>query len=112
MPRKNNGGDPGNAEDRRRRREWLVQTYRADVDAGPIEGLFSKRFRPVARGTGVPACRCYRCGRLLTVDTLSVDRIKPGIKGGTYRRDNIRPSCSPCATDTGNELKRQMRRAS
>lgn len=101
MPRKQNGGDRGSAEDRRRRREWLVTTYRADVDVLPVASGFVR----VERGHGVPACRCYRCGRLMTAATLTVDRIKPGCKGGTYRRDNIRPSCDDCATDTGNELR-------
>lgn len=51
------------------------------------------------------ACRCYRCGTLLTVDTVTVDRIKPGCKGGTYRRDNIRPACGPCNSETGGGLR-------
>lgn len=79
-----NGNRRGSSEDRRRRREWLVQTYRAD--ASPF---------------GQPACRCYRCGTLLTVDTVTVDRIIPGCRGGTYRRNNIRPACGACNSETG-----------
>lgn len=114
----------GSAEDRRRRRAWLLETYRADVDLGRFEIArwdhstpgsldFAEStlwvYRPVPRGQGVPACRCYRCGCLLTIDTLTVDRIKPGALGGTYARNNIRPACSPCQTLTGNDLKAQLR---
>ncbi|GAA4680285.1 HNH endonuclease signature motif containing protein [Nocardioides nanhaiensis] len=88
----------GSAEDRRRRRAWLVATYRADVDVMPVWGDGYVR---VARGTGEPACRCFRCGDLLTVATVTVDRIVPGCQGGTYRRTNIRPACSKCNTDLG-----------
>lgn len=94
-----NGNARGGSDARRRRREWLVLTYRADRDlllVTPALGCME-----VALGTGVPACRCYRCGVLLTVDTVSVDRIIPGCQGGTYRRDNIRPACLPCNSVTG-----------
>lgn len=53
----------------------------------------------------VPACRCYRCGDLLTADTVTVDRIIPGCKGGTYRRNNIRPACGSCNSETGGSLR-------
>lgn len=77
----------GNSTDRRRRKAWLVETFRADVDLD-----------------GEPACRCYRCGVLLTVDTVSPDRIKPGCLGGSYRRENLRPACLPCNMSTGGAL--------
>ena len=93
-----NGNDRGNNADRRRRREWLVEAYRADTD----EVIW------VTEGDGgyetVPACRCYRCGILLTVDTVTVDRIVPGCLGGTYAHNNIRPACSNCNTETGAGL--------
>jgi hypothetical protein len=66
-----NGNVNGNSEDRRRRREWLVEAYRV----------------------------------LLTVDTVTVDRIIPGCKGGTYRRNNIRPACAKCNSTTGGGLR-------
>ena len=96
----------GNSEDRKRRRAWLLETYRADVDLPDFPS--GVQFPPpdVALGMGQPACRCYRCGTLLTVETLTVDRIVPGCLGGTYRRDNIRPACSPCNTSTGAALAR------
>lgn len=99
-----NGNQRGSAEARRRRREWLVTTYRADVDVSLIAGLVLG----VVTGTegAQPACRCYRCGHLLTVDTLTVDRIKPGCQGGTYARSNIRPACSRCNSETGGRTRR------
>lgn len=60
---------------------------------------------PVAIGDGELACRCYRCGGLLVAATLEADRIVPGAKGGTYRRENIRPACGPCNRITGNQLR-------
>lgn len=98
-----NGNQRGSAEARRRRREWLVTTYRADVDVSLIAGLVIG----VVTGTegAQPACRCYRCGHLLTVDTLTVDRIKPGCQGGTYARSNIRPACSRCNSETGGRVR-------
>jgi hypothetical protein len=115
-----NGGDRGNTRDRRRRREWLVENFRADVDASVARGtdgipfdvqLYNERLT----GCGYrrePACRCYRCGTLLTVDTVSPDRIIPGCQGGTYRRNNIRPACLRCQSVTGNEIKRAIRKKS
>lgn len=107
-----NGNARGSAESRRRRREWLVETYRADVDLllTPIGSVFGtvtigfehESWAPDA--TRVKACRCYRCGNLLTVETVTVDRIKPGCLGGTYRRDNIRPACGRCNSETGGAL--------
>lgn len=73
----------GNSTDRARRRQYLVRTYEADVAS---------------------RCRCYRCGELLTVDTVTVDRIVPGCLGGRYVRENIRPACAECNTETGSAL--------
>lgn len=108
-----NGNQRGSSESRRRRRTWLVLTYRANVDLHP---QFNGRgelidAHVVLFGQGQPACRCYRCGRLL-IDapglnglpspwTVTVDRIIPGCRGGTYRRNNIRPACRDCNSETG-----------
>lgn len=94
----------GNNEDRKRRRAWLVETYRADVDVPDFEVEGYPLTVGVALGLGAPACRCYRCGCLLTIDTVTVDRIIPGCYGGTYRRNNIRPACGPCNSSTGAAL--------
>lgn len=88
----------GNSKDRRARRLYLVVNYRADVD------LADDGETPAPQGAGQPACRCYSCGILMTVTTLTVDRIIPGAQGGSYRRDNIRPACSFCNSSTGSRL--------
>ena len=99
-----NGNSSGSAEDRRRRRKWLIETYRADVDADIHLRSTDGKLWEVPLGEGHPACRCFRCGRLMAEgfqDLLTVDRIIPGCKGGTYRRNNIRPECRYCASSRG-----------
>ena len=50
--------------------------------------------------------RCYRCG--INLNTyLTVDRIIPGAHGGTYRRNNIRPACPGCNSETGSRVRRR-----
>jgi hypothetical protein len=101
-----NGNARGGTEERRRRREWLVLTFRADVDVVALDFPLPYALH-TDLGLGVPACRCYRCGCLLTADTLTVDRIIPGCQGGTYRRDNIRPACGTCNSSTGGRTRRK-----
>lgn len=67
--------------------------------------------RYIVKVEEVPCTRCYRCGRILTFETMTVDRITPGCKktakypkGGTYVRENIRPACGGCNSDTGGRL--------
>ena len=99
-----NGNSSGSAEDRRRRKVWLLDTYRANVDVLPYHEGAEVLWEEVAQGLGVKACRCYRCGKLLTMELITVDRIIPGCLGGTYRRDNIRPACKTCNESTGGKL--------
>lgn len=119
----------GSSHARRQRREWLVETYRANQDIALItfpDG--SKSSIPVMRGVTpqgaitdvLPACRCYRCGDLLTADTVTVDRVFPGCEGGTYRTPlkdqreqvtNIRPACADCNSETGGHLGAERKRA-
>lgn len=104
----------GNSTDRRRRREWLLLTYRADVDlrSSDVHGVEAVAIgSPLGVEAGLwgdvtteMACRCYRCGRLLTLATLTVDRIVPGCLGGKYVRENCRPACGPCNSETGGAL--------
>lgn len=75
----------GSAEDRRRRRAWLLRTF----------------------GDG-QTCPCVACGAVLTDATVTVDRIVPGSKGGRYTRDNIQPMCMGCNRRRGD---RPMRAA-
>lgn len=110
-----NGNQRGSSYARRARREYLVTTFRADVGIRPDVGTdpafmesltaaFLERYA-VLSILGVPACRCYRCGKLLTVDTVTVDRIVPGCQGGTYKRGNIRPACGLCNSVTGGSTR-------
>jgi 5-methylcytosine-specific restriction endonuclease McrA len=93
----------GSAESRRRRRQWLLDTFRADID---VIVMTSGLLWRMPLGEGQPACRCFRCGALLTLETLTVDRIVPGCKGGTYRRGNIRPACIKCNRELGQQVRR------
>lgn len=111
--RRHDGGPDlrGNTRDRKARREWLINAWRADVDAQPDpdpdhEG---RHVPALPWQLGEPACRCYRCGALLTVNTVTADRITPGAKGGRYVRDNIRPACMSCNSITGTELREELR---
>jgi len=94
-----NGGARGSSSARRVRRAWLIKTYESN-----IQGL----------------ARCYRCGVLLinpddvpigvsdlgpSIQFLTVDRIIPGCRGGRYVRENIRPACGPCNSETGGSLR-------
>ncbi len=126
-----NSNARGSSESRRRRRAWLIQTYRADVDVVVVvdeEGqiavyqatdLIADIF---PEATPEAACRCYRCGRLLAdlsdrlpdgvvmhPDAVTADRIKPGCEGGTYKRTNIRPACVACNSSTGQALSVERR---
>lgn len=77
-----NGNDRGNAEDRRRRKQWLLEQF----------------------GNGEQA-PCRFCGVLLTYGTITVDRIVPGARGGTYRRGNIAPACADCNSRYGGAIR-------
>jgi len=99
----------GNTKDRERRKTWLLTTYAADTKVRIRFGVVvpCEPDHPEA----VPACRCYRCGTLVTREQLVADRIVPGRLGGTYARTNIRPSCKPCSDKSGNEVKQSARNA-
>lgn len=107
-----NSNTRGGSDARRRRREWLVMTFRADVDVfvysdGSCSNYeYAVSFNPdLRKHPPVPACRCYRCGTLLTIDTVSADKVIPSCCGGTYRRNNIRPACVSCNSITGGGLR-------
>lgn len=80
-----NSNARGSSSDRAARKRYLVHVY--ESDAGP--GL----------------CRCYRCGELLTLREVTVDRIIPGVRGGRYVRSNIRPACGRCNSETGGRIR-------
>lgn len=65
------GGDKrGNAADRERRKWWMLETW----------------------GDGYN-CKCVHCETMLDYFTVEADRKVPG---GSYRRENIQPSCGLC----------------
>lgn len=80
-----NSNSRGSAHSRRIRRAWLLKTFESDVPN---------------------MCRCYRCGTTLSLYELTVDRIVPGCVGGRYVRENIRPACAACNSETGGALRR------
>lgn len=79
----------GSASTRRIRKQWLLDTF----------------------GDGTEAV-CTFCPEMLTFETITVDRIIPGIEGGTYARDNIRPSCMKCASKQGADMSCERRKLS
>src|SRR3989304_7119212 len=85
-----NGNVRGGSAERRRRRAWLVETYRANVDI--YRGLPALGEIECPIGDGVPACRCSRCGTLLTEGTVTIDRIVPRGPGGAAPRDHKPPA--------------------
>jgi hypothetical protein len=118
----------GNNTQRKRRREAMVQNWRADLS------VIQVKFNHTGRGEEwiaksaedqaavlerldtdtsftliavVPACRCWRCGKLLTADTVTIDRWPvPGIDGGKYTANNTRPACATCNPTTGATVRK------
>lgn len=76
-----NANARGSADDRRKRRAWLLAEF-GDGRTAP----------------------CSFCGAVLTDETITVDRIVPGCLGGTYRRENCRPACGTCNSREGGKL--------
>lgn len=85
-----NGNAAGSAKDRRARRAWLLATFRADDGTVPCMAEIHHE----------------DCPGTVDEDTLTVGRIVPGIDGGTYRRDNIRPEYGLCNSRHGGGLRR------
>ena len=59
----------------------LISAFRADVDVLVVRGRYARHEQvvlvPVALGTegAQQTCRCYRCGTLLTVETVLTDAL-------------------------------------
>jgi hypothetical protein len=120
-----NSNERGSAEERRRRKAYLLVAYAADVKAR-VQIIESGDVLVIPTGTNgtysdtvqvideVDAVRCYRCGCLLVAimrpdgqpgsGSMTIDRIIPGCKGGTYRRSNIRPACGRHNSETGGAM--------
>lgn len=39
---------------------------------------------------------CVHCGLMLDFETVEADRVVPGSRGGSYRRENVQPACRRC----------------
>lgn len=76
-PKRPGGEKRGNSRDRRRRKEWMLETW----------------------GDGT-TCPCVHCEAPLVYETVEADRIVPG---GSYRRENIQPSCRGCNAARSND---------
>lgn len=107
-----NGNARGSSYERRRRRAWIMEAWASDVRH------FTRCYRcgvllynpddeavEVGTGQGYPARWVIRKGNFYTASALTLDRIVPGCKGGTYRRNNIRPACGACNSETGGALR-------
>lgn len=81
----------GNSEDRRRRREWLIATFGDDKGKAPCQAEIHHD----------------DCPGFVTIETLTVGRIVPGVEGGRYVRDNIRPEYGLCNSRHGGSLWRR-----
>jgi len=81
-----NTNDRGNAAARRARKLWLLTSF----------------------GDG-QTCPCYRCGAHLSLSMVEADRKVPGILGGSYRRENLRPACGACNKITSNAVSKMLR---
>jgi 5-methylcytosine-specific restriction endonuclease McrA len=80
-----NGNSRGGSAARRRRKQWLLDQF--------------------GDGTTAPcSLKLAGCAEVVTIDTISVDRILPGCQGGTYRRTNIQPACGSCNSKHGAQL--------
>lgn len=83
---------------RRNIHQWRTvdgETKRVDQRGNWKDRAARRKFLLKKFGCG-KTCPCYYCKKKLTNKTVTVDRIVPGFEGGTYRRDNILPSCIEC----------------
>jgi len=75
----------GNSYDRRRRKVWMLKEF--DKDLGPDKA------------------RCFKCKKILTYETITADRIIPGLDDGSYRHENLRPACGFDNSSDGAKLR-------
>lgn len=54
---------------------------------------------------------CWLCEVPMVLADVTVDRVVPGIEGGTYGRGNIRPACRADNLERGGRLGAARRRA-
>lgn len=83
-----NTNDRGSSAARRSRKAWLIDNF--------------------GDGTHVMCHLCWR--EVLTIETVTVDRIFPGVLGGRYTRDNIQPASMRCNSLAGTALRERLKR--
>jgi hypothetical protein len=79
------GDDRGSSAQRRRNREVMLEQF----------------------GDG-EKCPCVNCGVMLSMDTVSLDRIIPGSDGGRYRQANLIPMDYDCNRERSNSSFEEM----
>ncbi len=79
MPKRHGGEKRGNSYARRARKRWMLSAF----------------------GDG-ESCPCAHCRRPLTYVSVEADRIIPG---GSYRHENVQPSCRDCNLARGTDAK-------
>lgn len=97
----------GNSRTRHRRKLYLLLTFGRPVvwtvetdefgDLSPADPLDHTAW----------VAQCHECSTLVTYQTMMVDRIKLGIDGGRYTRDNIQIHCPTCSHRQGQTVMRQ-----
>ena len=68
----------------------------------PRHNSYDRRRRKqklLARWGNRVTCNCVHCGKVLTFETLTSDRIEAG---GTYALENVQPSCLECNIKRGD----------
>lgn len=89
-----NRNERGDTTVRRARRQWLLDTFGDGIEAPCMIQWDESCQGTVREGT-------------LTVDRHPI----PGMHGGTYAYDNIRPACMPCNSRAGTALREQRKAA-
>lgn len=88
-----NRNQRGSSHERRVRRQWLLDTY-GDGETAPCSIAWDEH-----------------CLGDVDATTLTVDRHPvPGVDGGTYDKNNIRPGCGPCNSRSGTALREQRKK--
>jgi 5-methylcytosine-specific restriction endonuclease McrA len=77
----------------------VSNTY--DPSRGNSSDRRRRKLAVLARDGDGELTTCYACAVPLLYDDLCLDRIVPGYLGGTYRLENVRPSCKPCGDEQG-----------
>lgn len=83
MTSTSHANERGSSRERRRRRKAVVAAH-GWPDAGIVV--------------------CWLCELVMGLADFTIDRVVPGIEGGTYALSNCRPCCRPCNLERGGRL--------